>query len=316
MGDDAQGTPADALETTEGAALAAEIVERLEAELVRFCHRVTHDHGIELDRARAAMVLLGKLVASGTRWTARSDSMPTRIHESFTQLLPRYPALAPIIRRELGAFFVATVEVVVADDDLAMTPGALLRRAGAAPQLWWWAADFAQPETLWAGCGADVGKLIQVALAFGVSADRVGRALAATFGLVATRVKTRYAAQRNNLVAVLLRISSAGAAALKDQELVATITKLAFEMTAAQQAWWKDQRATPDGLADISIHSFQLVELLQAAARPPDLERFGALVSRAARTFHSRGLQLDVMLHKELDEYVAHAIAQLFLADG
>ena len=302
-------TPAEALETTQGVVVATEIVERLESELVRFCNRVMHDHGIELDRARAAMVLLGRLVSSGITWTARPDSSPARIHETVSGLLPRYPALGKILRRELAEFFVATVEVKVVDDT-ARTPAALLRRAGAEPQLWWWAAAHERPERCWADCGSDVSKLIQVALALGVTGDRVARALAAAFGLVATRSKTRRIAQRNDLVAVLNRLASVGAAALADPALVGTITKLAFEMTAAQQTWWKDQRATPDGLADVSIYSFQLVEIFQTLARPPDLERFGALAARAERTFAALGLQLAALLRKELDAPVAKAIAR------
>lgn len=310
MGEDARGTPSEALQTADGAALATEVVEMLESELVRFCHRVAHDHGIELDRARAALVLLGKLVAAGVTWTAQPDSAPTRINETFTDLLPRYPAVAPILKRELAGFFVATLDVKVVDDP-ARTPAALLRRAGSEPALWWWASAYDRFELCWTECRSDVGKLVQVALALGVSGDRVAQALAATFGVVATRIKTRHTAQRNNLVAILIRLSSAGAAALADPALVGTITKLAFEMTAAQQAWWKDQRTAPDGLADVSIHSFQLVELLQASARPPDLERFAGLANRAERTFHARGLQLAAMLRKELDEPVADAIACL-----
>jgi len=307
MGED--GTPAEALETIEGVAFATEIVELLESELVRFCHRVTHDHGIELDRARAAMVLLTRLVSSGVVWTARPDSSPARIHETFSGLLPRHPALAKILRRELAEFFVATVEVKVVDDP-ARTPAALLRRAGAEPQLWWWAAAYERPERCWAECGSDVGKLVQVALAFGVTADRVARALAAALGVVATRSKTRRTAQRNDLAGVLNRLASAGAAVLADPALLGTITKLAFEMTAAQQAWWKDQRTAPDGLADVSIYSFQLVEIFQASARPPDLERFAMLASRAERTVAGLGLQLAAMLRKELDAQVAEAIAE------
>jgi hypothetical protein len=312
MGED--GTPAEALATADGAGLALEIVEMLEAELVRFCHRVAHDHGIELDRARAAMVLLGKLVGAGVAWTARSDCAPTRIHEAFTSLLPRNLALKPLLKRELAEFFVATASVAVVDTP-AVTPADLLRRAGAEPQLWWWASEYDKPERCWAACGNEVGRIVQVALALGVSADRVARALAATFGVVTTRCKTRHTAQRNNLVAVLLRLSSQGAAALADQALAGTITKLAFEMTAARQTWWagapgtpSDSRAAPDGLTDVSIHAFQLVEIFQAASKPPDLERFAGLATRADRTFKARGLQLAAMLRKELDDWVATAI--------
>src|SRR5688572_6467191 len=104
----------DALETEEGAALASEVVEMLEAELVRFRHRVTLDHGIELDRARAAMVLLGKLVAAGVAWTAKPDSDPTKIHEVFSSQVAKHPAIAATLKREIAGFFVATTDIQVA----------------------------------------------------------------------------------------------------------------------------------------------------------------------------------------------------------
>ncbi|MEO8703478.1 MAG: hypothetical protein ABI867_25750 [Kofleriaceae bacterium] len=308
MGED--GTPADALDTAEGAALAGELVEMLEAELVRFCHRVDHDHGIELDRARAAMVMLGKLVGAGVRWEPQPDCAPTRVHEAFSSQLPRHRPLAPILKREIAGFFVATTAVEVVERP-ARTPAELMRRAGAEPQLWWWASQHDKPDRCWAACGHEVGRLVQVALAFGVATDRVARALAAAVGVVATRSKTRHTAQRNNLVAVLLRLSTQGAAALADPTLIATITKLAFEMTAAQQAWWaqpESRNFAPDGLADVSVHAFQLVEIFQAVARPPDLERIAGLAERADRTFRARGLQLAAMLRKDLDEPVAAAI--------
>src|SRR4051794_34107323 len=131
MGED--GTPVDALATSEGGALAGEIVDMLESELVRFCHRVDHDHGIELDRARAAMVLLGKLVGAGVAWTAQPDCAPTRIHEAFSSQLAKHKALAPILKRELAGFFVATASVQVVEVPVR-TPADLLRRAGADPQ--------------------------------------------------------------------------------------------------------------------------------------------------------------------------------------
>jgi hypothetical protein len=304
----------DALRTPDGAALATELVEMLECELVRFCHRVAHDHGIELDRARAAMVLLGKLVAAGVPWTARPDCEPTRIHDAFSRLLPRHPAaIATPLKRELASFFIATTDVRVIDDEPATTPTALLRRAGAEPQLWWWASDHDTPARCWAACGDDAGRLVQLALAFGASSDPVARALAGALGVLATRLKTRHTQQRTALVPVLLRLASQGGAAVADPAVLAAVTKTAFELTAAQQLLARDLRA-PDPFADLAVHAFQLVELLGAAAaagndRGPDLERHAQLARRIAKTFAARGLVLAAMLRKELDPVVTAALA-------
>lgn len=311
MADD-PSPPAEALATAEGSALAKEIVDMLESELVRFRHRVKHDHGVELDRARAAMTMLAKLVAAGVPWTARPDSAPLRIHETFTSLVPRDSRLAPILKREVAAFFVATTETQVVDDD-ARTPTALLRRAGAEPSLWWWAAEYGKPASCWAACGSDLDRLVQVALAFGVRPELVARALASAIGSITARLKSRYPAHRTNLAAALLRLSEDPRAALLDTALVAGVTKLAFEMTAAQQSWAREHKTAPDPLTDLAIHTFQLVEALVAAQRvgEPDLERFAGVASRAGRVFAARGLDLGAIVRKDLEEPVAQAIARL-----
>ncbi len=285
----------DALETAEGAALATEIVDMLESELVRFRHRLAHDHGIELDRARAAMVLLGKLVSSGVPWTARPDSDPMRVYEAFTSLIPKHPQL----KKEVAAFFIATSEVKTVDDP-ATSPSAILRRAGAEPPLWWWAADHRTPEECWAACADGVDRAVQVALAFGVSAFAVARALAKALALLSTRLKTR----SRTLTAALTTFEPADHAA---------ITKLAFEMR------FKDPQAKGSGpgpekldpLAELSIHAFQLVEAVQATKAEPDVERFGVLARRINQMFESRGLNLTAMVRGELQPAFEAAIASL-----
>jgi hypothetical protein len=275
----------DALETQEGAAFATEIVEMLEAELVRFRHRVAHDHGIELDRARAAMVLLGKLVSGGVKWTAKPDSDPTKLYELFNSMLAKQPAL----KKELAAFFVATTDVKVVEDT-SETPAAVLRRAGASPAVWRWATRYDDPERCWVACADDVDKSVQFALAFDIPVERVALALARAFGLLASRLRTRFAAQRTTLVAALAKIAEAGKV-----EDAATITKLAFEMRM------KDQPAA-DPLTELALHAFQLVGAVQAVKDKPDVERFGTLASRAEQMFASRGIQFAAMVRKELDE--------------
>lgn len=277
----------EALETVEGAALATEIVDMLESELVRFRHRLAHDHGMELDRARAAMALLGKLVSSGVPWTARPDSDPVRIYEAFTSLIPKHPML----KKEVAAFFVATSDVKTVEDT-ATTPSAILRRAGTEPALWWWAADHGTPAECWAACADSVDSSVQVALAFGVSLDAVVRALAKAFALLATRIKTHHTAARTTLAAALHDLPDHHAA----------ITKLAFEMR------FKDPQAK-DPLAELSIHAFQLVEAVQATKEPPDVERFGVLARRINPMFASRGLNLATLVRGELQAAVDAAIA-------
>jgi hypothetical protein len=299
------------LATADGRALATELVEMLESELVRFAHRVAHDHGIQLDRARASMALLGTLVASGVPWTAHPDSAPQAIHDAFAELAARNPAswpLAPVIRGEVARFLEATAAVTIADD-AADSPAARLRHAGAHPDLWWWASPFDTFERVWNECGANVTRLVSVALAFEVPADRVARALASAFMLVATRAKTRRTIQRNDLVALLTRLSSVGAEALADRELVAKITKLAFEMAATQQRWPGDRTPpmsiAPDGLTDIAVRAFQLVELFHAIDGTPDVERYADLAAGAERTFTTLGLRLAAMLRKDLEAVLA-----------
>ena len=298
----------DALETEEGGAFAREILDALESELVRFRHRVAHDHGIELDRARAAMVLLGKLVGAGIAWKARPDSDPARIHEAFSTIVPRDPKIATTLKREIAAFFAATADVEVLPEDTSKSPAVLLRRVGSDPALWWWAAAFAEPRQCWAGCGDDVDRLIQVALAVGVNRDAVARALASALAALMTRVKTKPTPQRDEVVATIERLAKDGARALDDPTFVAAITKLAFEITAAQHM--KHLRGDP--ISDIAVHLFQLVDALKT--KQTDVERLGAVSGRMDRMFATRGIQLAGMLRKDLDTAVEEAIARLLHA--
>ncbi len=277
---------ADALATAEGAALAAEIVDMLESELVRFQHRVAHDHGIELDRARAAMVLLGSLLGAGATWTAKPDCDPIKIYKVFESLLPKEPAIAPTLKKELAAFFIATSGVKVVETT-SETPAAALRAAGATPSLWWWAADFSTRRQCWAACADDIDQSIQVALAFGVPVEPVAAALAQALASLASRVKTRHSAQRPTLLAALEHLDDHTA-----------ITRLAFEMR------FKDPKGT-DPLAELSIHAFQLAEALQATTDTPDVERFGAIARRAEKMFTSRGLQFVAMVRAEIEDAVS-----------
>lgn len=300
----------DALETEEGGAFGREILDALEHELVRFRHRVMHDHGIELDRARAAMVLLGKLVGAGVKWKARPDSDPARIHEAMSTMVPRVkdPKIATTLKREIAAFFAATADVEVLPDDHGKTPAALLRRVGSDPSLWWWAAAYPEPSAAWTACAGDVDRLIQVALAVGVSRDAAARALASALAILMTRVKTRPSTQRDEIVAAIERLAEQGARALDDPPFSASITKLAFEMTAAVQM--KQLRSDP--ILEIAVHLFQLVDALKA--KQTDVERLGAVAGRMDKLFSSRGIQLAGLLRKDLDTAVEEAIARLLHA--
>jgi hypothetical protein len=295
----------EALETEEGGAFAREILDALEAELVRFRHRVRFDHGIELDRARAAMVLLGKLVGAGVPWKARPDSDPARIHEAFSTIVARDPKASTTLKREIAAFFAATADVEVLPEDEAKRPYVLLRRAGADPALWWWAAPFTEPAQCWTACGGDVERLVQVALALGVSRDAFARSLAGAIATVMLRVKTRLVAPRDEIMRAVDRIAAHGARAMEDAALVAAITKLAFEMTAA--TYMKQLKGDP--LGEVAVHVFQLVDALKV--KDTDVERLGAIAGRMDRLFASRGMQLAGMLRKDLDATVEEAIARM-----
>lgn len=305
-----------ALDTEEGRALAGEVTEMLEAELVRFTHRVHHEHGIELDRARGALVLLTAMLRAGVTWTARPDCAPARISAAFEEMAKRDAAHADVVRGEITAFTAWTANVAVVDTP-DHTIAARLRRIGAAPETWWWAAGFDQDHVrCWRAAGAASERLVQVALAFGVAADAIARALAGAFIVAATRAKTRRTSQRNDLVALLGRFVTSGAAVIeRDKELVAKATALAFEMAAASQPWWTGSGAGPrrgasaDGISEVSVLAFQLVELFAAIAdrRPADPERFGALAGRADRALAGRGLRLGALLQRELDPIFAEA---------
>src|SRR5262249_13964739 len=107
---------------------------------------------------------------------------------------------------------------------------------------------------------------------------------------------------------LLMKLASTGAPALAaERDLVNKATKLAFEMAATRLGSTGMQ--APDGIGEIAVLSFQLVELFQAVARPPDLERYAELGSRAERPFNARALRLAALLRKDLEPAVAAVLA-------
>jgi hypothetical protein len=150
--------------------------------------------------------------------------------------------------------------------------------------------------------------LIEIALAIGVNRDAVARTLASALETLMTRVKTRPTPQRDELVATIERLSAQGTRPLDDPKLAAAITKLAFEMTAAQQM----KQLKSDPILEIAVHLFQLVDALKA--KQTDVERLGAVAGRMDKLFVSRGIQLAGLLRKDLDTAVEEAIARLLHA--
>ena len=136
----------------------------------------------------------------------------------------------------------------------------------------------------------------------------LGRALASALAALMTRVKTKPTPQRDSVVATIDQLAARGAAALDDPRFVASITKLAFEMTAAQQM----KQLKGDPIGDIAVHLFQLVDALKT--KQTDVERLGAVAGRMDRMFSSRGIQLAGMLRKDLDTSVEESIARLLHA--
>ena len=239
------------------------------------------------------MVLLGKLVGAGVKWVARPDSDPARVHEAFSTVIARDAKAMTAVKREVAAFFAATADVEVSAQDETATASARLRRAGADPALWWWAAGFSDIKSCWAASGDDADRVVQCALAFGVPAKRVVGSLAGVLQLLVTRCKLR--APRAEMVDAI--------EALRTHARVADpgpITKLAFELM-----WRKDVK--PDAAGEIAINTFQLVEASQAIKDAPDVERFGAVAARIERAQAARGLQVAAIVRKDLDDAVRDA---------
>jgi hypothetical protein len=298
------------LDTDDGRALAGDLVEMLESELVRFRHRVTHDYKIEIDRARAALVLLTRLVEAGALWTACGDSAPRAIFDSFVELIDRAESTWPVglgeaLHAELADFITATAKVAIRDDAAEPSVSERMRRCGAAPEAWWWSSQFDDDHAAcWAAAAGSSERLVQVALAYGVPGDLLRRTFAAALAVAAGRAKTRRSTQRSDLVALLDKLAKGDAEALRgDGTSNSKITALAFEMLAAQPA---------DGLAEVAVLAFQLIDLVRAGAtRVPDPERFSDLATRAQRTLAGAGVQLALFLKRDLDAAVQAALPKL-----
>ncbi len=299
--DPAGGGP---LDTDGGRAVAVDVVELLESELVRFCHRVRHDYAISLDRARAALVLLTKLVASGVEWNASADSAPRYIFDRFVELITRaettWPSgLAEALHAELAEFISVTSRVAVAELPERPSFSELVRDSGAAPDAWWWASQFDDLGAAWQAASSSSERLIEIAFALGVSGDAVGRSLAGALAVGAGRAKTKRAAQRKDLVTLLTRLQAAGVDALvSDGGSISKVTALAFEMMATQER---------DGIAELALLAFQLIELFRITNRTPDPERYCDIASRAQRILIAQGVQLAGCLKRDLEPAIVEA---------
>ena len=290
---------AGALETEGGRAVANDLLELLESELVRFRHRVAHDHGISFERARAALVLLTRLVAAGAGWRAPDDAAPRKIFDSFIELMTRadaswQPGLAEALHVELAEFLDATKSVPIADPPAKPTLADRVRWSGAPPEIWWWTSQFDDLASCWRAAATSSDRLVALALAVGAARDRIDRSLAGAFAVAAARVKTRRMPQRTELVALLEELAAAGTAA-PSESAAAKITSVAFQVTAAQDK---------DALGQLALLAFQLVEVMRASARPPDPERYAELAAKAQRTLHAHGVQLATVLKQDLEPLV------------
>ena len=299
-----------AFESEGGREVAADVVEMLESELVRFRHRVAHDFEISLDRARAALVLLSRLVEDGVPWTARPDSAPRKIFDAFIVLLGRTEAawplgLAEAVHAELAEFVAATRAVEIAEPPPRPTLSDLLRDVGAAPELWWWSGQFdGDAGACWRAGASSSERLVAIAVALGLPTEQIVRSLAGGLVVAVGRVKTPRTGPRNELVALLNRVATSGRSALAgDQDAVSKITALAFQLTAAKER---------DGLTELAVLTFQLVELLRDSDRPPDPERFCDLAMRAQRVLHPLGVQLAGVLKRDLEPPVVATFAIRF----
>lgn len=299
-----------AFDSEGGREVAADVVEMLESELVRFRHRVAHDFAISLDRARAALVLLSKLVEGGVPWTAHPDSAPRKIFDAFIELLGRSEAawphgIAEAVHAELAEFVAATRAVAIVEPPHRPTLSTLLRDAGAAPELWWWSGQFdGDPGACWRAAAASGERIVAIAVALGIPTEQVVRSFAGGLVVAVGRAKTPRIGPRSDLVALLNRVATSGRSALaEDQESVAKLTALAFQLTAAKER---------DGIAELAVLTFQLVELLRGEDRPPDPERFCDLALRAQRVLHPLGVQLAGVLKRDLEPAVVATLAVRF----
>jgi hypothetical protein len=301
---------AGAFDSDAGREVAADVVEMLESELVWFRHRVAHDFGIAFDRARAALVLLSKLAAAGVPWTARPDSAPRRIFEAFIELIGRAEAswpqgLAEALHAELAEFVDVTRAVAIAQPPQRETLSALLRHAGAAPELWWWSSQFdGDPAACVAAASTTGERTVGLAIALGIPAEPVARSLAGALAVGVGRAKTARLGPRIDLVGLLNRVASSGRSALAaDADAVSRLTALAFQLTAVKER---------DGLAELAVLAYQLIELLRPSDRPPDPERFCDIALRAQRALRPLGVQLAGVLKRDLEPALAAALASRF----
>jgi hypothetical protein len=132
----------------------------------------------------------------------------------------------------------------------------------------------------------------------------VARSLAGALAVGVGRAKTARLGPRIDLVGLLNRVASSGRSALAaDADAVSRLTALAFQLTAVKER---------DGLAELAVLAYQLIELLRPSDRPPDPERFCDIALRAQRALRPLGVQLAGVLKRDLEPALAAALASRF----
>ena len=171
-----------AFENDAACDLKDDVLDPLQAELVEFTRRGALGYQTRPERARAAMVLLTAFARGGARWVPRDDVTPARIIATFESMLKSQSEAAEAVREELEAFEAATahLDAVMTAPSEDTVERALLR-IGATARVCRWARRLSDDfDEAWEVCEA-VRDLPVLALAAGVPAEQVLRAIAAQF---------------------------------------------------------------------------------------------------------------------------------------
>jgi hypothetical protein len=195
------------------------ITSELEAELVNFVHRVRFTYAMHYHRARAAAVILTTFATVGLKtWSPPEDATAPLIEQAFRAYFQAVPGFEPQHREAIEADVVEFVRVFANPDVIVAPPveadvAGALRALGAEPAAWSWARfgfDFADA---WKHSATPPRRTPQVALAAGVDAETMIRAISETLLREAKATKRSRLDVRNDLVELLEKL--AGGASFK-----------------------------------------------------------------------------------------------------
>lgn len=283
-----------------GRDIVGDITSSLEAELVSFVHRVKFAYAMNYESARAAAVLLTMFANNGLPWSPPEDAKAALIDKTFQTYFQTITKFPPELRRAVEEDIATFVKTFANRDVTPRSQGTqrvsdALRAVGTRPAAWRWGAAFAFDFVdAWMHSESPARCTAEMALAAGVSAKEVIRAIAKALLREVKAIKRSRLDVRDGLLKVLDRVATTGVISGRtrtsaDQVVEASRTAGAAFLKQFHQHMAKShlpmRPAPTDPLEEMMHQTAGFIQMCDSAAQHGMLDphRAGDFIERLAR---------------------------------